>query len=828
MYQKRTGFWDERVVKGLISNWMHGRYDSGIRFGMFTNFFLTAWRNLRKNRAHSIINISGLAVGMAVALLIGLWIWDELSFDKYDPYYGRVAQVMQSQTFNGTARTGASIPIPLDQELRRHYGSDFSRIVMASWAYEHILAVGDTKIEQVGSFMQPDAPALFGLNMVKGSGGALTDRSAILLSRHVAQALFGSADPLNKMVRMDDKSNFVVKGVYEDLPANSTFHQVGVSFLAPWDYYAHENVAEPVSQDWGDNSFQCFVQLADGVNLEAATRRIRDAKLKNVPKDEVVYNPVLFLHPMSKWHLYSDFKNGMNTGGRIQYVWLFGTIGLFVLLLACINFMNLSTARSEKRAKEVGIRKTVGSLRRQLILQFFCESIFIVLISFVVALGIVGLLLPAFNEIADKQVHFLWTSPVFWLMSIGFCLFTGIVAGSYPALYLSSFRPIKVLKGSFRAGRFAALPRQVLVVLQFSVSVILIVGTICVFRQVQYAKNRPVGYDRAGLVNVRLTTRDIHQHFDAVRTDLVRRGVVVGIAESSSPATEVNHNTSGVSWEGKDPNATYDFANVWVSTDYGKTVGWQFAAGRDFSDQFKTDSSALVLNEAAVQYMGLHDPVGKTVQVWGKDYRVIGVIRNMVAQSPFKPVKQAFYRMTADGIDFLNIRMNPRVSPHTAIAEIESVLKGYAPAVPFTFRFADLEYAKKFSDEERIGKLAAAFTLFAIFISCLGLFGMASFMAEQRIKEIGVRKVLGASVFNLWGLLSKDFVALVLISLVVALPTSGYFMHNWLQHYAYRTDLAWWVFAVTGAGALLITVLTVSYQGIRAALANPVRSLRSE
>jgi len=795
---------------------------------MFTNFFLTAWRNLRKNRAHSIINISGLAVGMAVALLIGLWIWDELSFDKYDPNYNRVAQVMQSQTFNGTARTGASIPIPLDQELRKHYGGDFSKIVMASWAYEHILAVGDTKIEQVGSFMQPDAPDVFGLVMVEGSREGLADRSSILLSQRVAKALFGNSSALNKVVRMDDKNNFVVKGVYADLPSNSTFHQVDISFLAPWDNYVHENVAAPVSQDWGDNSFQCFVQLADGVNLEAATRRIRDAKLKNVPKDEAVYNPVLFLHPMSKWHLYSDFKNGMNTGGRIQYVWLFGTIGFFVLLLACINFMNLSTARSEKRAKEVGIRKTIGSMRKQLVLQFYCESVLITLVAFGAALLLVGLLLPAFNEIADKEVHIPWGSPVFWLMNFGFCLFTGIVAGSYPALYLSSFRPIKVLKGSFRAGRYAALPRQVLVVLQFSVSVILIVGTICVFRQIQYAKNRPVGYDRGGLVNVRMTTRDIHQHFDAVRTDLVRSGVVVGIAESSSPATEVHHNTSGVIWEGKDPNATYDFANVWVSTDYGKTVGWRFAAGRDFSDQFKTDSSALVLNEAAVQYMGLHDPVGKTVQVWGKDYRVIGVIRNMVAQSPFKPVKQAFYRVTGDGTDYLNIRIDPRVNPHTAIAEIERVFKNYAPAVPFSYRFADLEYAKKFSDEERIGKLSAAFTVFAIFISCLGLFGMASFMAEQRIKEIGVRKVLGASVFNLWGLLSKDFVRLVSISLVLALPTAGYLMHNWLEHYTYRTDLAWWVFAVTGIGAILITLLTVSYQGIKAALTNPVRSLRSE
>jgi len=795
---------------------------------MFINFFLTAWRKLRKNRAHSIINISGLAVGMAVALLIGLWVWDELNFDRYDPHYARVAQVLQSLTYNGTTtKTGRAVPIPLEGELRKHYGSDFKRIVMASWAYNHILTAGDVKINQQGSFMQSEAPELFGLTMVEGSKEAFADRSAILLSQHVAKALFGSGDALNKVVRMDDTANFVVKGVYEDVPRNSTIDRSDIAFLAPWDYYVHDNSGGRVVSDWGNNSFQCFVELADGVDIHSASGRIRDAKLKAVDKESAAFKPALQLHPMSKWHLYSDFKNGESIGGRIQYVWLFGTIGFFVLLLACINFMNLSTARSEKRAKEVGIRKTIGSLRRQLIIQFYCESVLITLIAFAAALGIVSLLLPAFNELADKRVSILWSSPAFWLMSIGFCLFTGVVAGSYPALYLSSFRPIKVLKGSFRAGRFAALPRQVLVVLQFTVSVILIVGTISVFRQVQYAKNRPVGYDRAGLVNMRLSTDEVRTHFAAMRTELVSSGAVTEMALSSSPATDINHNYAGFTWEGMDPNATYDFANVRVSMAYGKTVGWQFVAGRDFSEKFLTDSSGLVLNEAAVKYMGLQDPLGKTVKAFGMDFHIIGVVRDMVAGSPFEPVKQAIYHVAGNG-DYLNIRIDPRASAHAAIAAIEKAWKFYSPAAPFSYHFVDDEYAKKFSDEERIGKLAAAFTIVAIFISCLGLFGMASYMAEQRIKEIGVRKVLGASVLHLWALLSKDFVGLVLIALVIALPAAGYFMNSWLQHYSYRTSLVWWVFVAPGAGAIVITLLTVSYQGIRAALTNPVRSLRSE
>ena len=595
---------------------------------MIKNYLLSAWRNLRKNKAHSVINISGLAVGMTVALLIGLWIWDELSFDKSDPHYDRVAQVMQSLTYNGVAKTGKSVPIPLDEVIRKEYGSDFSHIVMSSWGWRHVLSAGEINVAQLGNFMQPDAPELFGLRMASGSMTALTDPSAILLSRETAKALFGNTDPLNKVVKMDNLANFTVKGVYDDPPANTSFHESEISFVASWDYYIHELVEKDVLTDWGNNSFQLFVQLAPHADMDAVSRRIRDAKAKRVDKESAAYKPVLFLHPMSKWHLYSDFKNGANVGGKIQYVWLFGTIGLFVLLLACINFMNLSTARSEKRAKEVGIRKTVGSLRRQLVVQFFCESILITFIAFAVSLVLVILLLPAFNAVADKQVDILWGNPVFWIVSIGFCLFTGIIAGSYPALYLSSFRPIKVLKGTFRAGRRAALPRQVLVVLQFAVSVILMIGTIAVFRQIQFAKNRPVGYSREGLVNMRLSTPDLHNHFAAIRADLLGSGAVLELAESSSPVTAVNHHFGGVTWEGMNPQATYDFGNVRITAAYGKTVGWQIVDGRDLSRDFISDSTAVVINEAALKFSGIKDPVGKMFSLHGTKGIIAGVIKD--------------------------------------------------------------------------------------------------------------------------------------------------------------------------------------------------------
>jgi ABC-type antimicrobial peptide transport system permease subunit len=795
---------------------------------MIKNYLKIAWRNLIKNGMHSFINIAGLAVGMAVTILIGLWIWDELSFNKSFSNYNRIAIVMQHQTFNGDVSTQTSVPYVMGEELKKSYGGDFKYVSMAKWTNDHILTFGEKKITKSGNYFEPQITEMLSLTMLKGTRSALQGYHSMILSASTAKALFGDSDPMNKRLKIDNKFDVTVTGVYADLPYNSDFKDL--TFIAPWKLYIDaNNWPEKTANPWRNNSFQTFVQIADNADMDQVSAKIKDVKLKRVTPADAAFKPVVFLHPMRKWHLYSGFKNGVNAGGRIESVWLFGIIGFFVLLLACINFMNLSTARSEKRAKEVGVRKAIGSLRGQLMAQFFCESLLVALLAFICSIALVVLILPFFNDVADKKMEVLWSNPSFWLLGLFFSLITGLLAGSYPALYLSSFRPVKVLKATFRAGRLAALPRKILVVLQFTVSAVLIIGTIVVFRQIQFAKNRPVGYNRDGLVSIPVVTDEVHKNFAAIRDELKSSGEVLEIAETSSATTYVDEFDNGFSWKGKDPSVQGDFGAIYISPEFGKTVGWHIKEGRDFSREFVTDSTAMILNEAAVKFTGLKNPVGETIKWDGKNYHVIGVINDMVMQSPYDPVFRSVFVWDGNNTQpVVQVRINPAKSTHEAIEKIGSVFKKYNPAQPFTYGFTDSDYARKFGEEERVGKLANVFTILAIFISCLGLSGMASFMAEQRTKEIGVRKVLGATVAGLWTLLSTEFIKLVVISLLIATPVAYYFMAGWLKNYTYRTELSWWIFAATSAGAIIITLLTVSYQSIKAALANPVKSLRSE
>ena len=793
---------------------------------MLKNYFTTALRNLSRNRLHSFINIAGLSCGMAVALLITLWIRDEVSFDRQNPNYDKIARVAQNTTNNGEVATWQAVPYPLAEALRREYGQNFASIVLGTQTNPNVLSHGDKILNQSGAFFESPIADLLSLNMIEGSRSGLTEPGSILLSASTAKAFFGDAEPMGQLLKINNQWSVKVTGVYEDLPFNSSFQDL--HFIAPWSlFFDNTQWVRTITDPWRPNAFSIYVQLKEHADLDKVSALIRDVKLKHVNTQLAKKKPALFLYPMRKWHLYDEFKDGLNVGGRVQYVWLFGIVGLFVLLMACINFMNLSTARSEKRAKEVGIRKTLGSARSQLIYLFLGESLMLAGLSFFLSLGLVLLALPPFNEIAGKEIVLPYGNAFFWLGAIGFTLLTGLMAGSYPALYLSSFRPVKVLKGLFKAGPSAAIPRRTLVVLQFTISVVLVIGTIVVFKQIQYTKDRPIGFDNNGLVAVPGSDA-IHKHFDAVRQELLSAGAITSMAEGGSNTTDSWNSTSGLDWPGKDPNLSTDFPFVAVSYDYGKTIGWKVTQGRSFSRDFVSDSTGILLNESAARFMGLQHPVGQIIHWFGQPFTVVGVVGDMVLESPYNEVRPSVFFLDTGAENFVVMKINPAKSASVALGSIEQVFKKFNPSEPFTYHFEDEEYAKKFGNEERIGKLAAMFTLLAIFISCLGIFGLSSFVAEQRVKEIGVRKVLGASVFHCWKLLSKDFMVLIVVSLVVSVPVAWYAMSHWLRNYRYHTGLPWWIFAFSGAGALLITLATVSYQSIRAALISPVRSLRTE
>ncbi|HEX6227212.1 MAG TPA: ABC transporter permease [Chryseolinea sp.] len=796
---------------------------------MLINFFRVAIRNLQRNRGYASINIGGLAVGMAVVILIGMWMFDELSFNRNHQNYDRVAQVYMNQMVNGQVKTMTECPMPTSHELKTTYGKYFKRVVTAWWENNHVLQVGEKKIMQYGTFIEPSGLEMFSFRMKLGSLASLQDQSSIVLSESAAKALFGEEDPMNQSVRINNDFDVKVTGVFEEMPYNSRLHDI--QFLGNWDMWVARNAwLESDTHSW-NKTICTFVELLPGVSLAEVNNAIAGLKKKNISADEAgSQNPELFLEPMARWHLYSVFKDGKSVGGRIQFVWFFGIIGAFVLFLACINFMNLSTAQSERRAKEVGIRKSIGSMRAQLIQQFLSESFIVVACAYCIALALVTASLPLFNELTDKRMNWPWDSLYFWAASAIFILFTSFIAGSYPAFYLSSFQPVKVLKGTFRAGRFSAAPRKVLVIVQFTVSIALIIGTVVVWQQVQHAKDRPVGYTRAGLIMVR---KSIDEFFgknitETLRNELSRSSAVEAMAESSNPATEVWFGSSSLDWRGKDPNVQVTFVTMAVTHDFGKTVGWKFIDGRDFSREHSTDSSGVVLNETAAHLMNFEQPLDEEITWDGKKRKVIGVIQDMIMTSPYESVKPTVYKLSYDEAYMITMRVNQAMSMSEALPKIEKVFETVIPSALFDYKFVDEEYARKFASEERVGRLASVFAVLAIFISCMGLFGMASFVAEQRRKEIGIRKILGASVPNLWTMLSLEFVQLVLLACVIGIPVAWYYLNEWLQQFTYRVNVSIWVILLSAAGALTITIITVSFQTIRASMGDPVKSLRSE
>ena len=787
---------------------------------MIKNFFKVAVRNLVRNKFFSIINICGLAVGMASAILIMLWIQNELSYDSFYSKNDRLYQPWNRAIFDGKLQCWSTTPKVLGPTLKHDY-PEVEAVTRVNWGNNFLFSIGEKRLSVQGTTVDPDFLKMFDFPLLKGSEQtALAGTYSIVLTQKLATKLFGKEEAMGKVIKIDNLDNFTVTGILKDLPNNTRFQDY--EYFLPWAYMVKRQWDD---SSWGNNSTQTYVLLKPNTSATNFEKKIKNITIQHTKDEEHIE---VFIHPMSKLRLYSQFENGKNTGGRIEVVRLFGIIAGLILLIACINFMNLSTARSEKRAKEVGIRKVVGAEKKSLVGQFLGESILIALLAGIISIGIVQLSLRGFNELTDKQLFLDFSNYRFWITGLAFVMFTGIIAGSYPAFFLSSFTPVKVLKGTFKAAHALVTPRKVLVVIQFTFAIALIICTIIIMEQIQYARNRETGYDRSQLV-YNFLEGDMEKNYELIRNQLLNSGAAISVTKTSAPITQGWSDSWGYEWKGKDPNAKLDFNTF--SSDGGlvKTAGLKLLQGRDIDPHnYPTDSTAIILNESAVATMNLKNPIGETVKYNETNWHVVGVIKDFILQSPYQPMRPMVIHGPKNWFNVIHYKLNPAHSTSENLKTAEQVFKKYNPEYPFAYHFVDEEYARKFSDEKRTATLAGLFAGLTIFISCLGLFGLATYMAENRIKEIGVRKVLGASVITITRLLTKDFLKLVMISLLIAVPIAWWAMYSWLKDFPYRVDIHWWVFVMAGLLSILIALITVSYQSIRAGLANPVKSLRSE
>ncbi|MEJ2004720.1 MAG: ABC transporter permease, partial [Cyclobacteriaceae bacterium] len=770
---------------------------------MLRNFFLVALRNLRKNHIYSFVNIAGLTIGIVCSVLILLWVNDETTYDNFIPKADRLNQVWINAEFDGKLNSWKSVPLP-SYEALKDADAHIVNTVVTDWGYDHLVTVGDTRLRQRGFYVSEEFLDMFEFTLVKGDPStALDEPNSIVISETLAKSLFGEEDPINKVIRLDNEGDLAVSGVLKDVPQNSSFQ---FELLIPWSYREKTNEWVRDNMDnWGNNSFQVFLELDDPANRRTTESNVSNLIMEHVDEEE--FDRQLFLYPMPRWRLYSSFENGVESGGLIEYVRLFTVIAVFILAIACINFMNLSTARSQNRAKEVGIRKSVGSGRKQLILQFLGESLVITFIAFILAMILVVILLPSFNTMVEKELILDYTNSKFWLAALGLILITGIVAGSYPAFYLSGFNPVRTLKGTINVGRKGSLPRKVLVVLQFAVAIILITGTFVIFQQIDLVRNRQLGYDQTKLITIDYT-EELRENYETFKTEILRTGAVESMTRSNSSITSVNSNNF-LGWPGKPDDLEVIFSTITAEYDYANTMGIDIIEGRDFSIDFKSDTAAIVINKAALELMGLENPIGTQLDLWGEKRTLIGVLDDVLMESVYQDVKPLFIILDDWG-GVITLRLNRDQDIQASLNEVEKVYTQFNPAYPFDYSFVDEEYEQKFTYIKLTHRLAIIFASLAMVITGLGLFGLASFMAEQRTKEIGIRKVLGASVTNLVGLMSKDFTWLVLVSFALSAPLAWYLLDQYLDQYEIRTALHWWIFPLAGLIAILFALLIVS------------------
>jgi putative ABC transport system permease protein len=786
---------------------------------MLKNYFKIAFRNLLRNKRFSIINISGLAIGMASAVLILLWVENELSFDRFHSKGDRLYEVWNNSVRDGGIQSGTSVPDLMGPALKKDC-PQIEETCRFNWNQILLMGYKDRHLKPNGTWVDPSFLTMFSLPLLKGDAKmALNDPYSLVVTQKLASRFFGSEDPMGKVVRIDNRNDFKITGVLKDLPNNTQFD---FDFLMSYAFLESKHY---IDSDWTDVYAKAFVLLKPHASLAETNARIKNicGKYSGGRSKETS-----FLYPVSQLRLYSKFNNGKPAGGRIETVRLFIVIAAFILLIACINFMNLSTARSEKRAKEVGIRKVAGALKKSLVAQFLIESIIISAIAGLLALAIVELSLPSFNQLTQKQLFIDYRNLNFWLSGTGFIFLTGFLAGSYPAFFLADFKPVSVLKGSFKKVNALMTPRKVLVVSQFTFAIVLVISTIVIVQQIKYGQQRKTGYDKSNLAYV-FMEGDIHKNYALIKNELLNSGTATSVSQTMAPLTQSWSSGFSLSWAGKDPATPVSFDRSSTSGGLIKTAGFTLIEGRDIDPvNYPTDSTACIVNESAVKVMKFKNPLGQTIFDDPVTWHIVGVIKDFILQSPYDPTRPIIFKGPRYGSNVINIKFNNRNSMATNLAEANAIFKKYNPAFPFEYHFVDEEYAKKFDDQQLVARLAALFAGLTIFISCLGLFGLATYMAENRIKEIGVRKILGASVSSIAALLSRDFIKLVVIAIVIASPIAWYAMKIWLQGFEYRVDITWYVFALAGLTAIGIALITVSFQAIQAAVANPVGSLRTE
>ncbi len=788
---------------------------------MIKNYLKIAWRNILKYKGFSLVNIGGLALGMASCLLLMLYVNYHLTFDTQFKDIDRVYTVENNQKGDGKTYTFASTPRLAATFIKSEIPEAVEAVRVVDYGGMGLLTYNNQRLKKAGMFTDDGFFNVLTYQFIKGNPQtALKSPSSIIITESLVKALFKDENPLGKIITRNNQVPFTVTGVIADPPANSTYH---FDYMMPWVQFEAANTWAKTS-GWGSNFSRTLVKLKDPSALNKANGILG----KLIARQDPGNTNQLFLYPFGKLHLYGRFEDGKVTGGLISQIQLFITLAVCLLLIACVNFMNLSTARSEERAKEVGIRKAIGSGRTLLIGQFMTESLILSMLSTIIAAALVAMTLPYFNTLLSVQISLPLTNPLAWLVLLGIGLLTGVIAGSYPAFYLSSFEPIKVLKGFFKGGGSALSLRKVLVVVQFSFAVFLITATICIYYQLKYVQAKPIGFDKNNLVEIPVEGT-LQTQSAALINELKQAGAITSGTTLSQSITQSGSNSWGVTWPGKPDNQQILFDILHGGNDFTKTAGLKLLEGREFSSSNAADTArkTVMINETAAKVMHLKNTIGAVIKWGDQPATIIGIYKDFVWGSPYSKIAPMISMYNSPG-DVIDLRLNPAKSITANIEIINKTLKSINPAFPPHINFVDSDFEAKFQNEKLLGTLANVFGGLAIFISCLGLFGLAAYAAEQRIKEIGVRKVLGASVIGLTTLLSKDFLKLVLIAIVLAIPVSFYSLNQWLQKFEYRISISWWMLVMAGLATVVIAIATVSYQALKASLANPVKSLRSE